>query len=143
MDYTVEIEKIKNELMSLGFTEKKYNELTELAAEEVLDIALLDLQKKDENTFNTLDQNLKENISSKEEAENNIQEIFKAAYGEEAENTKVKLVYEYLQGALEQAKNTKDLLQKYQAGDPTAVATINTNKDNPDIQDTTSVDDSF
>ena len=47
MDYITEIENIRQQLFSLGLTEEKYNELLNLAAEEMMDSALSELQEKD------------------------------------------------------------------------------------------------
>ena len=45
------------------------------------------------------------------------------------------MLYEYLKDTLEATNKTKDLLTRYQAGDPTAVAAIESQKDNPQVQE--------
>jgi len=135
MDYLSKIEEVKQELLSLGFTEDKYNELLELAIQEAIDITLVDLREKDDVVVQELEQNLKKDIAQEEDAKSNIDLIFTTTYGEKAEEMKSKLVFEYLETALEETKKAKDLFERYQSGDPTAVATINANKDNPEIEE--------
>ncbi|MDD4382067.1 MAG: hypothetical protein PHE21_01840 [Candidatus Dojkabacteria bacterium] len=135
MDYTIEIDKVKQELLSIGFTEEKYNQILALAMEESIDLALLDLQEKDDEAYNQMDQNIPSQITTEEEAAQFITQLFLATYGEQADEMKGKFIYEYLQKTLEDTKKTKDLYERYQAGDPTAVAAVNANKDNPEIQE--------
>ncbi len=70
-----------------------------------------------------------------EEANQNLQKIFTAAYGEQAEQMKQKMLLEYLNHVVTETTTTKDLLTRYQAGDPTAVAAIESNKNNPEVQE--------
>ena len=62
MDYATEIEKIRQELFSLGLTEEKYNELLNLAAEEMMDSALGELQDKDLTVLQNLEKQLLLNL---------------------------------------------------------------------------------
>lgn len=135
MDYITEIENIKQQLLSLGLTEEKYNELLNLAAEEMMDSALSELQEKDLEVLQNLESQLIPEVSTLEEANKNIDLIFTAAYGEKAEEKKQEMLYEYLKDTLEATNKTKDLLTRYQAGDPTAVAAIESQKDNPQVQE--------
>lgn len=135
MDYATEIEKIRQELFSLGLTEEKYNELLNLAAEEMMDSALGELQDKDLTVLQNLEKQLLPEITTLEEANKNIDLIFNTAYGEQAEMKKQELLYDYLKDTLEATKKTKDLLTRYQAGDPTAVAAIESQKDSPEVQE--------
>lgn len=132
MNYTQEIENTKQQLFSLGFNDEKYEELLSLATEELVDRALADLQEKDLELLEELEKNLTEQPTTMEEATKNIELIFSAAYGEQAEETKQKMLLEYLNEVLQQTQTTRDLLQRYQAGDPTAIATIEANKNTPE-----------
>ncbi len=132
MDYTQEIENIRQQLFSLGFTEEKYEELLSLAVEEIMNSALADLQDKDLAILEELEKNLIEEPSTIEEASKNIDLIFSAAYGDQAEETKQKMLLEFLNDTLQQTRTTKDLVQRYQAGDPTAIASIEANKNTPE-----------
>ena len=135
MDYETQLQNAKQKLLELGFTEEKYNELMELAAEEIMDVALADLQEKDITILEELEKNLIEQPTTIEEANRNIQLIFTSAYGEKAEDTKQKMLLEYLNMTIQETVAAKDLLERYQAGDPTAIAAIEANKDNPDAQE--------
>ncbi len=135
MDFSQEMEQIKQQLYSLGFTDKTYAEILELAAEEIMDNALQDLQDKDLSVLESVEAQLIEEPSTIEEADKNISLIFSAAYGDRAEETKQEMLLEYLKDVLEQTKVTKDLIERYQAEDPTAVATIESNKDHPMVQE--------
>ncbi len=132
MDYTQQIENVKQQLFSLGFTEEKYGELLDLAVEEMMNSALADLQDKDLELLEELEKNLVAEPTTVEEATKNIELIFSVAYGDQAEETRQKMLLEYLNTTLEQTKATRDLLQRYQAGDPTAIATIEANKNTPE-----------
>lgn len=131
----MQLQNAKQKLLELGFTEEKYNELMELAAEEIMDAALADLQEKDITILEALEKNLIEQPKTIEEANRNIQLIFSTAYGEQAEETKQKMLLEYLDMTIQETAATKDLLERYQTGDPTAIAVIEANKDNPDAQE--------
>lgn len=131
----MQLQNAKQKLLELGFTEEKYNELMELAAEEIMDAALADLQEKDLEALEELEKNLIDQPTTIEEANSNIQLIFSAAYGEQAEETKQKMLLEYLDMTIQETAATKDLLERYQTGDPTAIAVIEANKDNPDAQE--------
>lgn len=135
MDYTSEIENAKQKLFSLGFTEVQYNELLKLAEEEIMDRALGDLQEKDTDALENLEKNLIPEVKNMEEAANNIFLIFSTVYGEQAEEQRQKMLLEYLHDTIEQTEKTKDLLERYQAGEPTAVAAIEANKDNPEVEE--------
>lgn len=135
MDFTQQIEEIKQKLFSVGFTEEKYNELLQLASEEIMEEALNELQDKDVAILESLESNLIEEPKTLEDANRNIQLIFSTAYGNQAEQTRQRMILEYLNDTLQQTIATKDLLQRYQAGDPTAVASIESNKNNPEVQE--------
>lgn len=135
MDFNQQIEEAKQKLLSLGFTQEKYNELMDLAAEEMMDEALTELQERDLQVLETLEKDLIGEPKTMEEANQNIHLIFNAAYGEQAEQMKQKLLLEYLNSVITETATTKDLLTRYQAGDPTAVAAIESNKNNPEVQE--------
>lgn len=128
MDYTQEIENAKQQLFSLGFTEEKYNELLTLGTEEIIEKALTDLQEKDLESLEALENNLVEEPEDIDEATRNLDLIFATAYGQQANETKQKMLLEYLNQTIQQTRTTKNLLERYQAGDPTAIATIEANK---------------
>lgn len=135
MDNTQQIEAAKQELLSLGFTEEKYNKLIELALEEMVDNALNELQEIDLEGLQKLESQLIPEVKSLEEAEKNLELIFSAAYGEKANETKQQMLLDYLFMTIEETKAAKDLLQRYQAGDPTAIAAIEAQKDNPELEE--------
>lgn len=134
MDYTTELENVKNELRGLGFTEDKLNQLMELAAEEAIDAALLDLQDVDESTLNQLNTDISADTTSSEDAFAKINKVFTTAYGPQAESKKQELLYNYLKDTLNQTKQAKDIFNRYQAGDPSAVAFVKSQEGNPDVQ---------
>lgn len=135
MDNTQQIEAAKQELLALGFTEEKYNKLIELALEEMVDNALNELQEIDLEGLQQLESQLIPEVKSLEEAEKNLELIFSAAYGEKANETKQQMLLDYLFMTIEETKAAKDLLQRYQAGDPTAIAAIEAQKDNPELEE--------
>lgn len=133
MDYKTELENAKQKLFALGFDSEKYDQLLELAAEELMDTALKDLQEKDLTTLETLEKELVEKPTNIEEANRNIELIFSTAYGEQAEEKKQGMLLDYLNMTIQQTESAADLIRRYQAGDPTAIAAIETNKNNPEI----------
>lgn len=135
MDYAQQLENAKQQLLSLGFTEEKFNELLNLAAEEMMDNALNDLQEKDLEILQNLESQLIPEVTTTEEANKNITLIFTAAYEDKAEEMRQKMLLDYLNTTIEQTKSIKDLLERYQAGDPAAIAAIEAQKDNPDVQE--------
>lgn len=134
MDYTAEIENVKNELRSLGFTEDKLNQLLDLATQEALSIALEDL-KESSDTLDDISSLLENTPTTAEDAINQLNMVFQKAYGDNYENKKLELIYQYLKQTAEDTKSAKDLYARYQAGDPSAVAFVKSQENNPDVQD--------
>lgn len=135
MDYNTKFTNAKQKLIELGFTEDKYNQLLELAAEELLDKALIDLQEKDLPLLEEIEKNLIAEPTNIEEANKNIEMIFVGAYGEQAEEKRQEMLLGYLNTTIQQTIAAKDLVERYKAGDPTAIATIESSKDHPDVQE--------
>ncbi|MGI6443488.1 MAG: hypothetical protein ACOX06_00530 [Candidatus Dojkabacteria bacterium] len=135
MDIRQQIEGVKQDLLSEGLMEEKLKELEGLAAEEAIEQALQDLQEKDIATIEALEQSLVMQPKSLEEAGKNIQLIFDTAYGEQSETMRQQMLYTYLSNVLANIRNSKDLLARYQAGDPTAIAVIESNKNNPEVEE--------
>jgi len=135
MDYTTEIENIKNELKAIGFDDSKLNQLMDLATEEILQAAIEELgEKADDATLEMVAQEVDKPVTTAEEATARMSLIFEKAYGPEAENKKNEMFLDYLKQTLEATKSAKDLYNRYQAGDPSAVATIKAQEGNPDAQ---------
>jgi DNA-binding transcriptional MerR regulator len=124
-----------DELKSLGFEDNEINQLLDLAAEEALDVALNEIDEKlNDQELKELSQQLEKPIQTKEDAEEKLNLIFNKVYGENAENKKLELVNKYMKETIEITKKSKDLFDRYQQGDPTAVATIQSNMGDPDVQ---------
>jgi len=131
----MDIEQLKNELRTLGFTEDKLNELLELAAQEALDTAMDDLEANvDDATMEELANVMQNQPTDTTDAMNKLNMVFEKTYGTEAESKKKELIGNYLKQTIEDTKAAKDLYTRYQAGDPTAVATIKAQEGNPDVQ---------
>ncbi len=135
MDPKTEFETLKQELMDLGFTQDKLDELLMLGTEEVID-RTLDVLEQSENDakLEELANMLETPTNNEEEAVERLNKVFSAAYGEDAENKKLELLNTYLKETIQATKDTKDLLQRYQDGDPTAVAAVESNMQDPDAQ---------
>lgn len=124
-----------DELKSLGFENDKINQLLDLAAEEALDVALDEIDEKlNDQELEELSKQLEKPIQTKEDAKEKLDLIFNKVYGENAENKKLELINKYMRETIEITKKSKDLFDRYQQGDPTAVATIQSNMGDPDVQ---------
>lgn len=135
MDFPLELEQVKNELKALGFTEDKLNQLMDLAAEEALYQALEELKNTaNDGALEELANMFENQAVDQTEAARRLNLIFEKAYGADADNKKQQLVLSYLKQTLEDTKKAKDLYDRYQAGDPTAVATIKAQEGNPDVK---------
>jgi len=135
MDPKTEFETLKQELMDLGFTQDKLDELLMLATEEIIDRTLDALeQSEDDQKLEELATLLETPTNNEEEAIERLNKVFSAAYGEDVENKKLELLNTYLKETIQATKDTKDLLKRYQDGDPTAVASIQSNMGDPDAQ---------
>ena len=107
----------------------------DIAAEEILQMAIDDLgESADDATLEMVAQEVDKPITTAEEAVSRMSLIFEKAYGAEAENKKNEMLLNYLKQTLEATKSAKDLYNRYQAGDPSAVATIKAQEGNPDVQ---------
>jgi hypothetical protein len=134
MDYLNQIEETKNKLKDNGFTEEDISKLTALAINNAVDIALNDLQDKDPEIIAQLNQDLSQTQATTENAMQKLNTIFNQVYGVEANTKKQELVLNYLQESLEHLDKVKDLLNRYKAGDPSAIAAISAQEGNPDVQ---------
>jgi DNA-binding transcriptional MerR regulator len=124
-----------DELKSLGFENDKINQLLDLAAEEALDVALDEIDEKlNDQELEELSKQLEKPIQTKEDAKDKLDLIFNKVYGENSENKKLELINKYMRETIEITKKSKDLFDRYQQGDPTAVATIQSNMGDPDVQ---------
>ncbi|HNW23157.1 MAG TPA: hypothetical protein PKH06_00095 [Candidatus Dojkabacteria bacterium] len=136
MDYSIEIENLKNELKTLGFDDEKINQLLDLAAEELIEEALDYLaENTDEQTLDTLAQEMEKPVSTTEDAQTRLNMVLEKAYGMQAEEKKGEFLYNYLKTTLEDTKKAKDLYDRYQSGDPSAVAAIKAQEGDPDAQE--------
>ncbi|HQA87705.1 hypothetical protein KBB69_02980 [Candidatus Dojkabacteria bacterium] len=135
MNPKIEFENLKNELMSLGFTSEKLDQLLALAMEELIDIAINDLeQSEDDNALEQLTTLLETTPTNEQEAADRINKIFLTAYGENAEVNKFKLLNQYLKDTIKVTQDSKNLLERYAQGDPTAIAAIQANIEDPDAK---------
>ncbi len=131
-----EFEQLKQELMSLGFDKAKFNELLDIATEEAIDKTMEQLSETlTDEELDNITQKLENPLNSRDDAMQRINMLFQKAYGENAENKKYELINDYLKKTLELTKESKDLLQRYQQGDPKAVATVQSHADDPDAKD--------
>ncbi|MBP6976058.1 hypothetical protein KBB42_00465 [Candidatus Dojkabacteria bacterium] len=136
MDYSIEIENLKNELKTLGFDDDKINQLLDLAAEELIEEALDYLaENTDEQALDTLAQEMEKPVSTTEDAQTRLNMVLEKAYGMQAEEKKGEFLYNYLKTTLEDTKKAKDLYDRYQSGDPSAVAAIKAQEGDPDAQE--------
>jgi phosphoglycolate phosphatase-like HAD superfamily hydrolase len=136
MDTKQQIEEVKTQLKAEGFDDNKLNQLLDLAAEDALDTALQDLgNNAPDEIIEQLSKEPDTEIQTQEEAMSRIEKVFATAYGENAEQKKLELILSYLQETLEQTKQAKDLYDRYQAGDPTAVAQVKAQENNPDVDE--------
>ena len=135
MDYTTEIENVKSQLKQIGFDDEKLNQLMDLAAEEILQDTVDTLgETADDATLEMVAQEMEKQVTTQEEVIARINMIFEKAFGTEAENKKNEFLLNYLKQTLEDTTKAKDLYNRYQAGDPSAVATIKAQEGNPDVQ---------
>jgi hypothetical protein len=136
MDYSTEIENLKNELRALGLDDDKLNQLLDLVAEELLDEAIDYIgENSDEQTLEMISQEMEKPVNSPEEAQTRLNMVIEKAYGMEAENRKGEFFVNYLKSFIEDTKKAKDLYDRYQSGDPTAVAAIKAQEGDPDAQE--------
>jgi len=135
MDYSIEIQNLKNELKTLGFDDDKINQLLDLAAEDLIEEALDYLAEyTDEETLDTLANEMKKDVSTIQEAQIRLNMIVNKAYGNQAEEKKSEFLYNYLKAVVDDTKKAKDLYDRYQSGDPSAVVAIKAQEGNPDAQ---------
>jgi hypothetical protein len=131
-----EFEQLKKELQELGFDEAKFSELLDIATEEAIDITVDQLSETlDDQELESMILSVEKPYNSPKEAIETIDLLFKKAYGENAESKKFELINNFLRNTLDIAKKSNDLLTRYQQGDPTAIATIQSHVDDPETKD--------
>ncbi len=74
-------------------------------------------------------------ITTPQEAQAKLTMILEKAYGTEAENKKGEFIVNYLRTTVEDTKKAKDLYDRYQSGDPSAVAAIKAQEGDSDAQE--------
>ncbi len=135
MDYTEQLEQLKKGFLEIGLTEETFEKLQSLALEESLDRAMGEMPDEYMNNEEMKELAEKE-IKSEEDFRNLYETVFTKIYGEEQGKIKsIEFIIEYLKESLEIAKQSKDLAERYQAGDPAAIATVQANIDNPDVKE--------
>lgn len=67
-----------------------------------------------DDELDSITKELEKPLNNKEDAIQRISILFQKAYGDNAENKKLELINEYLKKPLDLAKESKDLLQRYQ-----------------------------
>lgn len=132
-----EIEKLMNELKSYGLDDKKLEALMSLAYEDFMAELKLDLENLSdddmtqlENTFTGM--KLEDLMTTKD---SKVNEILQKVYGMSAKSKVDTFVIEYLQDAVNQAKEAKDMLIKLQNNDPQLLEEIKNMDNNPNKAD--------
>ena len=132
MDYNTQLEQIKGQLLAEGLTNDSIEKLLSLAVEDSVDRALADIPEDiDDPEIDSLS-NME--ITNEEQFTKLYDTIFAKAYKDQANQKKMEYIIQYMQESLDIAKQTKDLAKRYQEGDPSAVAAVRTNMDNPDTK---------
>ncbi|HOV34661.1 MAG TPA: hypothetical protein PLS56_01565 [Candidatus Dojkabacteria bacterium] len=132
MDYNTQLEQIKSQLSAEGLDNDTIEKLLSLAVEDSVDRALADIPEDvDDPEIDALS-NME--ITNEEQFSKLYDTIFTKAYGNQADQKKMEYIIQYMQESLDMTKQTKDLAKRYQEGDPTAVATVQANMDNPDTK---------
>ncbi len=134
------MDNIKNlieELKTLGFNQEQITEVMQLGEEEIVDIVLEDF------AFNAPEEKVKEYSETVSQLKGNpekfaqtFNEIMAIHYGaENVEKKKEELLTEYLQNIINLTKQTKEVKEKYEQGDPETVKAVQEAQNSPLIQD--------
>lgn len=136
MDYTQQLEQLKNGFLEVGLTEETFEKLQSLALEESLDRAMGEMPDEymESEEMKVL---AEREVKTEEDFRNLYDTVFTKVYGSEEQGKikSIEFIIEYLKESLEIAKQSKDLAERYKAGDPTAIATVQANIDNPDVKE--------
>lgn len=136
MDYSSEIDNLISQLTQLGFDEEKKNQLLDLASEELIDDAVDYLgENADDAVLEEVSLEMEKELTTTQEAQTRLNMLLEKAYGNEAENKKGEFIVNYLTRVIEDTKQAKDLYDRYQAGDPSAIAAVKAQEGNPDAQE--------
>jgi tyrosyl-tRNA synthetase len=134
------MENIKQQIKDLGFNDQQSEEILNLFSEEVLDAIFKDYASVTTNEdLSIMESRIKES-KSPEHFEILIYEIAKTVYGEEADKEIQEMFTKLLNNFKQSIEDSKDLIQRYQQGDPNATELINTVKDSKMYEDLKTTD---
>jgi len=135
MDLNTEFEQLKGELFSLGFDQTKFDELLVLATENVIDKAMEDLESgENDQLIEELSNMINTPVNNETDATERLNLFFNKVYGDQAETMKLEMLNHYLKETIEITKKAKDLATRYETGDPTAIAAVQSSMGDPDVQ---------
>ncbi len=125
------------ELKNLGFEQEQIDEVMKIGEQEMVDIVFEDF------SFNAPEEKVQEYSKKIFQAKDNPQEfgklfeeIMAIHYGSEnVQKKKEDLLVEYIQNVIDLTKETKDVKQKYDQGDPETVKNVEEAKNSPIVQD--------
>ncbi len=132
-----EIEKLMSELKSYGLDDKKLDALMSLAYDDFMAEFKLDLENLSDDDMTQLENaftgmKLEDLMTTKD---SKVNEILQKVYGMSAKSKVDTFVIEYLQDAVNQAKEAKDMLTKLQNNDPQLLEEIKNMDNNPNKAD--------
>lgn len=114
------MEEIIKRIQELGLDKEKNEELFEILSEEVLEILFEDLtENSSDEELQTIENRIKESKST-QHYETIIKEIAITVYGEQAEQEIKNIYLDLLDSYKKLIDDTRDLLQRANAGDPEA-----------------------
>ncbi len=125
------------ELKELGFTKEQVLELMEIGEKEILDKILDEFgEKAEDDMLEKYTQKIEQNKDNREELTKILNEIIINLYGQEnIEEKKEQFLIEYIQSIIDLTKETKDVYEKYAAGDPETVKAIEEAKNDPNVHE--------
>ncbi|MCD4756234.1 hypothetical protein K8R20_01290 [bacterium] len=112
-------------IKGLGLDEKTSNELFNTISEEILDIMFQKLAGTTTNQDLEILQQRLQNSKSTEHYENILKEIAVTAYGDNALEELKKMFLDHIEEIKNTIAQSKDLLKRYEQGDPEAIVLIN------------------
>ncbi len=125
------------ELRNFGFNQEHITEIMKLGEEEIVDIVLEDFAfNAPEQTVQEYSSKISQTKGNPQEFAKNFNEIMTIHYGaENVEKKKEELLIEYLENIIKLTKETKQVKEKYEQGDPETVKAVQEVQNSPIIQD--------
>lgn len=136
MENNTEYNDLLDQLRQLGFDENRINKVLDLALEEMFDTAMEDLEISENiSNIDKIKEISQKPLVNPTDGIERMNEIFTIIYGEESEKKRYDFLVQYLKNIIDITKKAKEVMNKYNMGDPDTIQQVNNKLNTQEVQD--------